>query len=105
MTWGPFLFALFILVFFCVAIPAAVAAYWCWTNSRHSDEALRAFALVLGAVSLECICRLVATSFGFIGPRPVYSIGYAITYWTGQAVLAYALVQLVKVLMDGGRPK
>ena len=107
MTWGPFLYVLFLLVFFCVVIPAAVAAYWFWTNrgGRGSAPIMRRVAIAFGSLAFAYLCHLIAVAFGFVGPKPVYTVGYAISFWIGQAILAYALIELVKFLQGGDQDR
>lgn len=100
MKWGALLFILLITVFFTVCIPAAVAGMWCWRN-RGTSKIVKRTGFVLFAVSFESLTRLFAAGFGFVGPKPQYSIGYAICYWIGQCVLAAAVLDLLALLLGG----
>ena len=98
MTWGPMWFVLFVTVFFSICIPSAIGAYWCWTNRKiegKTNEVLVRWAILLAAVSYDCFSKLVANAFGYIGPRPKYTLGFAIVFWQGQIVLSAAMIYLV----------
>ena len=98
MTNGAMLFILFVAVFFSICIPAGVGAYWCWVNRKvegHTSEILKRWAFLLFAISYDCASKLIANGVGFIGARPVYSLGYAIAFWQGQIVLACAMIYLI----------
>jgi hypothetical protein len=107
MNWGPFLFALFMLIFFGICIPAAVVALWFWAGRRltggGSDPTVARVALAFAAVFYAYMSNLIAACFGFVGPRPVFSIGYSIFYWQGQLALAVAMVALAVHVIKAGR--
>lgn len=102
MSWGPFFFVFFVIVFFSVCIPAGVIGYFYHHNGKGSDlmshQALSHFGLAF------CFgCMLLAPAFGFNGPKPVYSLGYTIVSWSGISVLAIIEVRHLLFLIRGGK--
>lgn len=102
MSWGPFFFVFFVVSFFSVCIPAGVISYYYLKNGKGSDLMSHQAASHLGlAVCFGCM--LVANAFGFEGPKPVYTIGYAMCWWFGIGVLAIIEVRHLLFLVRGGK--
>lgn len=92
MKWGPVLYIFFVTTFFSACIPAGIHGYWYFINRKAvvgAEKWMLQHALWYFGVALLFLCDLVANAcFGFVGPKPVYTLGFALTYWGARVVVS-----------------
>lgn len=99
MTLPKFLFLLFLFI-----VSDTIAAYiagltlWSWRHLNGVSAVMRAMALLMFAICIEGCLALVAHSFGF-KTQPVYTVGYAWSFWIGRAARSAALWMFVVTIL------
>lgn len=96
MKLQAFLFLLYLFIF-SDTVSCFISGYQLW-NIGHGM--VRVFAACMFAESLSNIGVFVASAFGF-EVRPVYTLGYAWSYWATRAVLSATNWWLVLALVKG----
>lgn len=91
MTLQPFLFLLF-LVIISDTVACAIGGYV--VLSTNGNPTMRRLGIVLLALCAEVLCHLLANVFGYIH-KPEYTVGYAVTFWTGKAIRSVAIWMFV----------
>jgi len=87
MKFQPFLVLLF-LVIISDMIACAIGGYTVLTN--NGNPTMRRLGWALLGLFFEMACHLVANAFGFVH-KPEYTVGFAISFWTGKAVRSITL--------------
>lgn len=93
----PWLF----LLFLSIASDIIAAAVGSWIFWKHRNGAGIRWALLYAGIFLRGMGELCANAFGF-EVRPVYTLGYAVTYWVTRGIYCGCVWQSV-LYLSGGR--